>query len=384
MSTEAYQRSSNREAAMWPVFLYSAPFNTAQLLERATNYSLYANSYTNNYSYLKELEAVELSHMLDDYNAKIAALTNDETVLVLQIAAKRYLSDVEIAMHGTKMLTLSDKIASDSADMGAKFAALTADQVVLLTLAARLSADTKSTEARIDVLQAEASEEDIRLDLAELEKSEKEIQLSKTELATLRVANEVLHVQTQIIEAGLALLEVDQRKSELNIRIANVDIDILQADYAEDELTILQKQGEIVDKELEIAIGENAIYPDQKAAVDLEKALQQQIHDQNAPFIVQTALNRATHHTATMNDITKSDTMNTASLARQLGEQTLDRTSQTNSFNVWSAGQDDHMDLNIQRVSDAAATYSTAVAAATKMATANVVSTLTHTIGTKA
>jgi hypothetical protein len=76
--------------------------------------------------------------------------------------------------------------------------------------------------------------------------------------------------------------------------------------------------------------------------------------------------------------------MNTASLARQLGEQTLDRTSQTNAFDVWSEGQDDHMALNTQRVVDASLTYTAAVAAATKMATANVVSTLTHTIGTKA
>lgn len=110
MSTEAYGRNTAREVRIWTPFSYSWRFSDTEVIERITIFGLYSGSYLNGQAYLQNVESAELANLLADYNNKIAGLTNQETLVLADIASKRYLAGIDKLIHDQKMITEQQKI----------------------------------------------------------------------------------------------------------------------------------------------------------------------------------------------------------------------------------------------------------------------------------
>lgn len=247
-----FDRAKARESKIWTPFIYSATFSAKQITERTTIFGLYSYSYNNRHIYLLDIETTDLANLLSDYNAKISGLTNEETITVNSIVAKRYLAGVEKAIHDQGLITKEQKVSADSAELEAKIAALSADRGELATLATRVATETTKAAARLVELEAQKGIEDVNLDLQEVENTEKEIQVEKVKLQVLDVANDVLKVQIAIVEAGVDLVETDVRISRIRIEISKLNEEIDKTDILELQHGITVRQKEIIVLERDI------------------------------------------------------------------------------------------------------------------------------------
>jgi hypothetical protein len=380
MSIEAINRSQIREARIWSQF-YEAAFVQAQVDERTIIFGLYASSYKNTANYLSDIEAFELDNLLNDYNIKIDGLTTDEQVLINQIVVKRYLADVEAAIHADKMISFQNKIDSESAEMDAKIAALAADRAALLTLQSRLAAEIKTIAARIQVLQAEIALEAVNLALADMAVHEKEIQLAETNLRILRVANEVLRIQLQIVEAGIDLLEVDMRKEETKIRTEQTKIDTIRAGFTEKELEIAQKHVLIAGQEVILATketeitGKKLVQANAESSYLMGKQTAEAINKANKLDLLaarrDASIDAADNHL----EATKVSNENRISMAD------AERTGVDADIEVRDITAVTQELVNDTHGEASTLAYQAAIYSATKLAKVNVISTLTHTVG---
>ena len=262
MSDEARARAAAREFRIWSPFQYAAVFDSTQEEERTMLFGMYAGAYLNRHNYMEAIEAVELANLLADYNAKIAALTNDEAILVASIVAKRYVANIDKLIHDEKMLVFQGKIDDENALWDARIAALATDEAALATIMTRYEVETLKTAARISELQAQIATEEINEDLVEVEVAKKEIQLEEVNLRILNVASEVLRLQLRIVQTGLELVEVDYKKAQLRRETAQVEMQIAKTSLLESELATVTAR----------AAGEAAELTVAQSAVDIINA----------------------------------------------------------------------------------------------------------------
>jgi hypothetical protein len=253
MSTEAYNRAIARESKIWTPFSHLFPSNVAQVAARVIIYGLYSGAYQNQHDYLYEIEAADLANLLNDYQAKLAALTNEEQIVVADIVSKRYLASIDKIIHDQQMSTEQAKINSASAEMDAKIAALAADEAALVTLATKVAAETAKTQARITELEAQIEIEAVNLTLAEVEILEKELQASKVDLAKQQVQSETLKIQMDTVLASLELVDVDLQIARTKVDQARVDAAVAKIGLLKSELKVAQAQTEIALGEVNIA-----------------------------------------------------------------------------------------------------------------------------------
>jgi len=278
MSDIAFGRAAVRERTIWPLFLYSAPFSVLQTEERAVIFGLYANSYRNQSNYLLDIEASELSNLLAAYNMKISGLTTDEQIAISKIVVERYLASLDKAINDNKLLTMRDKIDSETADMDARQAALQADRGALTTLIAKIETERTQIAARILVLQAEATEEEARGTLVDVEISEKTVALSNVALRRAEndlqiegVSLEIAKIQLRVIETGIEFTEVEVREGELKEKSVRIDNEATRAGLTAIDLTLEQAQTDVISKEVTIAEKGEETATAKRAAVDSAK-----------------------------------------------------------------------------------------------------------------
>lgn len=287
MSTEAFARAVRRESIIWPQFTYSTVFSSGQTAERKIIYGLYANAYLNAHGYLTDIEADELANLLNDYNTKMAGLTAKQQALAIDIAAKRYVATIEQNIHADKLTTKQKDIDMDELMMTAKEDALAADQAALQTLYAKLLAEQKKTEARIQVLQAEAAEEDVRYEMVGIEISEKEIQLAETELKIQNVAIEIARIQLRITEAASEIVEMELRAAELKNRTVNAEIDAIRAGLTGLEVSLVNAETTMEGKLLLIQQQEKTLWEEKKLMLETTvEPVYQKIYD-DLPAIIE-------------------------------------------------------------------------------------------------
>lgn len=270
MSTDAYQRNQNRETALWNPFTYSCPFSTLHTETRTALFGLYSSSYMNGQNYLIEIEAQELANVLADYNEKIARLSYEEQMILADIVTKRYLANIDKLVHDNKMVTYSQKLTAEEAEWDAKVAALSADQAALTTLAAKVTAETTKTNARIQELQAMTQIEVCDLANTDIAIAEKELELSKEDLKILDAANGLLKIQTETVNAAMELVEVDLRAINMGIQVSELDRNIAKTELLEKRLEVEQARTTLAEAESTI-IDAQADIAEQRTAIALKE-----------------------------------------------------------------------------------------------------------------
>ena len=281
MSNEARSRHTRREARIWKPFSYSFPFTSTETEERIIIFGLYANTYLNGQSYLKQIEDAELENLLTDYNTRISGLTVQGQIVVADIVSKRYLAGIDKLIHDQKMETGREKIATDSAiadakyaalesdraaletarekiAMGsaiadAKYAALESDRAALETMAAKVAAEIQKNNARITELEAQISIEGVNYTLVEQDIAEKELQSLRIDNRKLDVANEIIRIQIQTVRTATELLDIDVQKARTEINIADTERAIAKMGLLADDLTIEKAQTAIIESEIPVS-----------------------------------------------------------------------------------------------------------------------------------
>lgn len=253
MSTGAYARHTARETMIWPEFEYSYLFGDYEVLERDIIFGLYSGSYLNGQGYLQEVESEELANLLTDYNNKISELTTAQTVVVADIASKRYLAGIDKALHDQKMTTAQQKIDMENALADARYAALASDQAALTTMAVKVATETEKTAARITELEAYIEIEGMNLSRAELEIAEKELQSLKVDHQKLEVTNEILRIQIQTTKTAKELLDIDVQVSRTEVNIADTERAIAKIGLLANDLEIEQAQTDLAQAEIPVS-----------------------------------------------------------------------------------------------------------------------------------
>lgn len=253
MSTEAYARHTARETMIWPEFEYSYLFGDYEVLERDIIFGLYSGSYLNGQEYLQKIKSEELANLLTDYNNKISELTTEQTVVVADIASKRYLAGIDKALHDQKMTTAQQKIDMENALADARYAALASDQAALTTMAVKVATETEKTAARITELEAYIEIEGMNLSMAELEIAEKELQSLKVDHQNLEVTNEILRIQIQTTKTAKELLDIDVQVSRTEVNIADTERAIAKIGLLANDLEIEQAQTDLAQAEIPVS-----------------------------------------------------------------------------------------------------------------------------------
>ena len=154
-----FDRAMVREKTIWKPFTRQMVFNADDILERAIIFGLYSNIYVNGHTYLEAIEAERLLQIIAVYDQSIAQLENEEAMLVIDFAAKRYLEEVDQIIHEKKVETIHDEIAAENSKWDARLAALEADYEALETLTIEAQSQVDKAEARITTLQAQIETE---------------------------------------------------------------------------------------------------------------------------------------------------------------------------------------------------------------------------------
>jgi hypothetical protein len=253
MSTGAYARHTARETMIWPEFEYSYLFGDYEVLERDIIFGLYSGSYLNGQEYLQKIKSEELANLLTDYNNKISELTTEQTVVVADIASKRYLAGIDKALHDQKMTTAQQKIDMENALADARYAALASDQAALTTMAVKVATETEKTAARITELEAYIEIEGMNLSREELEIAEKELQSLKVDHQNLEVTNEILRIQIQTTKTAKELLDIDVQVSRTEVNIADTERAIAKIGLLANDLEIEQAQTDLAQAEIPVS-----------------------------------------------------------------------------------------------------------------------------------
>lgn len=253
MSTEAYSRSTAREAKVWTPFVYSFPFDTAQTTERTTIFGLYSSAYLNRNKYLLEFETEDLANMLADYNLKIADLTQQETIILNDIVSRRYLAGIDSIINDQKLATKEAKIEADEALWDAKTDALATDAAALETMAVKVATETEKTAARISEIQSYIEMESVHLDMADIEIAEKEIQSAKVDIQKLDAANAILKIQIDTVQNAQELIDIDAKIARVKVEIAETNRAMNKIDLMANELTIEEARTDVAEAELPVA-----------------------------------------------------------------------------------------------------------------------------------
>lgn len=268
MSDDAYARAARRESTIWPAFIYPMLYAQEQVADRVMIYGLFANAYYNQQAYIADIETVALANLLDDYNTKIAGLTAEQQSFVIQIAAKRYVAEVEEQILAEKIANKVTNYLKDISIADAKLEALGADEAALNTLAARLVAEEKKTEARIAVLTAEIAEEDVRYALVDADIAEKNLSVLEADLKLLRVAIDIAKIQLQVAEAGIELVNVDLHVAEIENRKVDMEMQGIRAGFTAIDVKVAQADVTIEDKMNDIAETEKTLADSKKSNLE--------------------------------------------------------------------------------------------------------------------
>ncbi|MFZ2809452.1 MAG: hypothetical protein WAZ60_23965 [Desulfosalsimonadaceae bacterium] len=381
MSTEAYQRAGAREGRVWPVFVYSFPFNANQTTERGIVYGLYSGSYLNQHGYLAEVESAELANLLNDYNSKIAGLTTQEQVVVAEIASKRYLAGIDKVIHDQKMDTLSAKITAEDASWTAKIAALSADRAALDTLSAKVTAETEKTSARISEIQAYISTEGANLSEVDIQVAEKEIQSSKVDIEILDAANSILKIQADTVNAANQLIDIELQTARAKVDIAQTTATIAKIGLLDNELTVAQAQTEIAEGELPVSAARVTLAEAKSAEVDREI----DHYETTLPAQLTTDLENKvilmnTKQAGREDDLDRRREDGEFRIANRLDESTLDLTLAGRDATTQATVDAKSIEVMGNKVFNKSAEVNAAVAATERILAATITTSLTHTI----
>lgn len=390
----AFDNSQVRQSSIWAPFSHYGFYNDTQAVERAVIFGLYSNSFRNNDTYLKGISDIEMAALLADYNIKIAELDTDEQKAVADITAKRYVAAIETLVHDEKMATEIKKINADSDEWDAKIAALSSDRAALETLRIKIEAEIKKINSRILELQAyiqleasnlalvgvEIDEKKFLLATKDLELVAKSIDESRRDIAILQAANDIAKIQLQIVEAGLELVDVDMKVARTGIDIAQTENQIAKAGMAESEFDVAKARTEAEKADLETYGSRLILAGMQVAAVGKEQASVAAASVDEAIFNQTKLDHESSRQAERIQSIANRAEQRLFGIQERDVSAALEKTITEKTNATQAAIDQDKIRSQDSHVTAASRARDAAIAAAEKLAMANVVSELTHKI----
>jgi hypothetical protein len=220
-----------RGRSIWPAFLYQVPgLLAAHVSERAVIFGIYSGAYLHGYSYLKEITYETLAQMVLAYDQAMAELTADEQRSVIDVTAKRYIEDQNLAAKDAALLNKERKVAQKASEVDAKIDALESDRQALATKVTELEVAQSKANTLIKELEAKIEEQVLESAHVEAEITRQQLITHKAQLDVIETGIRALEIQAQIADAAYRLASVGIRKAELESDIGRIELDAAEVE----------------------------------------------------------------------------------------------------------------------------------------------------------
>ena len=163
-------RATARESTIWGDS-FNGPFDSVHSEERTLIFGLYASAYLNGQDYLSDISAEDLAKLVDVYTTNMARLSNAEAQAVLEIAAKRYLNNIEGQIHESKKATRRAQLDALNDEYDAKTSALDADYAALETMRKTVEAEKERLQLTIKEIENKIELESFDREMVDVERS---------------------------------------------------------------------------------------------------------------------------------------------------------------------------------------------------------------------
>ena len=296
MAASIYSRAEARERTIWPSFVYNTIFPAVATVDRAIIFGLYAGTYKHGHNYLSDIETEDLQRLVDAYDNNMSHLDMEEQSLVLDIAAKRYVFNVDLLIVQEKLVTKRHKFDADEQELDARIEALEADREELETLRLKITIAQELAENKVKELEAAISLEIVNGEYVDLEIAEKQLAAARAELKVLTTAMHGLEIQLSIVETSLNIVEAEVSKSQLKADMAGIDARIADAGLAGERLEIEQEElaameyeiNNLYDKKIELIESGNEIIEAEIAGVETDQVKQLALYTENLGKMIAT------------------------------------------------------------------------------------------------
>ena len=381
MSELIYSRAQVREQTIWPSFLYGDPFSVIVEADRVIIFGLYSGTYKYGHNYLIDIETEELQRIIDIYNNSMSQLSMEEQNLVIDLAARRYVFNVDMMIAEEQLETKRHKLTADGQGVDAKIAALEVDREELNTVRVRIELAKEIAENEIKKLEAEISLEIVQGEYADLEIAEKQLAAARAELKVLTTALSGLEIQIAIAETSLNIVEAEASKYQYKADIAGIDARIAETELTASQLAVDQAElsamqyeiSNLISKKIELIESGNALTEAEIAGIAIEQDKQLALHTARlGEMIARLAAQKQTNDDQEFSAETRKDIA--------LAGDTLNQALSLNDKLSALRDVDYENWINFKKRSIAFWHYYRAIEMAEKLATADITNTLTHTI----
>jgi hypothetical protein len=391
MSEEIYNRARVREQSIWPLFLYGMSGNEST---KTIIFGLYANSYLLGHNYLEDIEAEELQRLVDIYDSNMSELDMDGQNLVLEIASKRYLKAIEIQIKNNALTTKTRQLDADEQEYEAKLAALEVDQEALETKRAQIELARDRAELKNKDLEARVKLEELAQDYVAIEIAQKELEAAKAELKVLTTALRGLEIQLDIANTTCRIAELESSKAGIE-----VDIEMAKVRTEENKFNSSSESGDISERKLYLAeedknqleyrVNDSDLHARRKELVEEhENTLEDEKNHIEGVLIpkedqikTEQISRRAALHDARIQDFTDRETISgdftTQNELANAHKEGMASDERAHKQALW----DKEPALYSVRKAKLTAISNASIAAAETLATADIVTSLTHEIG---
>jgi len=382
MTEELFNRGTNRERSIWDPFVYNGPFSTQMTADRSIIFGLYAACYTHGFNYLNDISAEDLLKLLDVYNANTSALDNEGQILVLEIAAKEYVKTIELQIKEMALKTKRKKIAADETATDIKIDALEADRAELTTKQIQIDMAIEDANLKIQELEQRIDLESINQQLIAVEITQKEIEALRTEQRILLAAQEALAIQLAIVEIGIEEARINVQVKENQADIARIHADIAARGLTEDELEIDQTELNTMEYlTTDVWAARQVLQQARKDTIgnvitDVDTHITEAVSLNTARL--QEAIERIAARKAALDD-----TLNSTYMTQNIHQADDDTRETIASFDAASRREIavKRTEIQTERRSNALWAAYSAIEAAKYLASADIVNTLTHQLG---
>jgi len=387
MSTEVFDRAKAREVQIWGLPQVSL-LGVMGFIDKLTPIltimlPLMSNRFMQDFYVIQEKETIKFDQLISLLITELAKIDSERTITLLNIVSKRAVKALEFQVRQRKLdvKTFNNLIASELMD--AQFNALDTDRAELATLTMRVQIALLKAEAEYQELLSRIELEGLNLSLAEIEVLETEIKVARLDIQILEAQLKVLRIGLEVSEVLLEVAGMAAQKITLQ-----ADVKSLQADIEQTRISGYQ----LTSEQAEIAADLDRII--RKLASDLSviaarrTLVQQEITDANEYISAQAALLvtslamqrlKVILSTSNSDSVKLNATKKLTDIARP--EQAQRTTLATQRAGIIGELATAGVQVNDARINAVSLDAQADIDAATLMAAASVMSTLTHIIG---
>jgi hypothetical protein len=383
MSEAIFNRGINRELKIWTPFTYhGAPFNARMKGDRSVIFGLYAATYKHGFNYLEDIESEDLQKLIDIYNMNMNQLDGDQQALILEIAAKEYVKNVEMRIRNLRLDTKERRIDAANEEIDYRIDALKADNAELETKRIQIDLEKEKADMEIREIESKIRLEEIEQDFIDIEISNKQIDLARTEARILDSALKALNIQLAIVQVGLEITETDVRKTNYQADIAKIYADIAQKELGSQGLAVdeaelaafLYSIERLSEERSALITDKGAIITQEITNIASQKAKESELE---AAMLEEEGEKKTARRTTL--ELKKESALDGKNISQREDDMAEDIAADGKVSKMDMA--DKKTEIPDARITAALNAANAAIEAATKLAAANIVNTLTHELG---